>query len=288
MRIPLSALLTVLAVQSTLAAQVVITRAPASQQKSDQSLVFYKAFYLDRGVGNFGQAVGLYRKFLAASADSKLASTAAHRLVNLLYRTDKIDAAKAAEEKFAALLKQKQRQGMRGDPRGAAGRQGRDRRRDRAGRGQGGTAAAGDSKRAKRLQAMIQNLKGQLEEAKGAGDDGKVKQLSRQLARIEGSLERVKAGGGRGQAGRGQRGERGQRGRRRRKPLSEMTKEEGVQWAERMEGMLERFGDRMGEERAAALEKGLKKVKALIQAGKMKEAEEYRAKHMRFGRRRGG
>jgi hypothetical protein len=282
---------------------------PAAEQGDDASNLFYKAFYLEVGAQQYPQAAELYRKFLAQAADSKLAPRAARSLVNLLRRTDKADAADAAEKQFATLLARAGEmrpggpqgagpggrgagRGPGGAPRpGGAGRPG-----GQGGAGRGAPGAGGDpAARIADTKKAIERAEAQLAEAKEGGDDQMVERLTNQITRMKDRLKQLEsgapagAGQGRGGAGRGGAGQgRGGAGGRAgfNKPLSEMTQEEATQWVERIEQFLPRMIERMEEEQAKKAEDGLKKVKELVKAGKLEEAEKVRKETLTFGRGR--
>lgn len=293
MRVLLPAIVAALAFQGVSASQIVITeKAPASAKQGDEKTdaLFYKAFFLDNGAGQYEQALGLYKKFLAAAPESKLAPRAARSLVNLLYRTEKMDEARAAQEKYAALLARAPRgEGRmgRGGPGDRMGRGARGARGERGARGARG-GGAGDAEQAQRIKRMVTRLEGQIAEAKEAGNEEQVARLSRQLDRIKTRLKEIESGGGEARGGRGM--GRGQGGRRggfgRQRALTDMEKDEALQWVERRTEMMERFADRIGEERAAEMEKALKECKAAIEAGDMKKAEKIRQEKLSFRRRR--
>ena len=325
------------AVLSTLVLAVAASGVSAQNQDNSADALFYKAFYMDMGARKYEDALKLYKKFLAAAPKSQYAPRAARSLVNLLYRTDKVEDARAAEKTFAQLLAQRPARGGerggrfgRGGDRGGRFGRGGDRggrfgrggdRGGRFGRGgeRGGRGAGGgdSSATAARFERMVTSLEAQVKEAKEAGNSDKVERLEKQLKRVKDRIAAIKAGGGdaggrggmrggrrggdrggdrggRGGDRGGRGGDRGGRGGNRgrfalfRKKLTDMNKEEVGQWTEMMEQMLDNMLDRMPEERAEAMEKGFKQIKAHLKAGKIKEAEAIRAKTFTFGRRRGG
>ncbi len=295
MRILISSLVLGFAVASTSAAQIVVTKeAPkagqdqAKQDESPEALgVFYKAFWLERGARKLDDAVEHYRKFLAMAPKSEHAPRAARSLVNLLYRDDKVEAAQEAEKAFASLLAQAPAGANAGGrPEGGRGGGARPEGAPERGAGIGGQRGGGRD-----MTATIERIEKQIADAKAAGDDETVERLTRRLENVKAAGSRQ--GGGAGGAGEGRRpeggeGQGGARGGMRgaMKPLNEMTQDEAKQFVERMEGFLDRMLERLPEDRAAEMEKGFKEMKALVEAGKLEEAEKLRAKVLNFGGRR--
>jgi hypothetical protein len=253
-------------------------------KKADES-IFHKAFYLDRGARDYEAAAPLYRSFLTANADSKLAPEAARSLVQLLHRVGKSDEANALAEQYSGLLKKatdaRREVGSEGAP-----ERGGDRR---AGRRGGETdAPAGDRPPmdAEALAAAtkeLEDLKAQLAKAKESGDEEAIADLERQVSRTERRLQFMRAGGpggmgggGPGRGGQG-RGGRGFGGLGTQKPFVDMTDEERSQWLEnsgdvigRMTEMLRNNGS---EENANKVEAAFKKVSDLVKENKHADAD---------------
>lgn len=273
-------------------AQIVITeKAPAAQpaqpaQDDASDSIFYKAFYLAEGARQYDQAIDLYKQFLAASPKSKLAPRAARSLVNLLYRTDKVDAAEAAKKDFAALLEQAPAAAGAGEqdarPRGEGGQ----RQRPPQGRGEGGAPgqAPASTEQIEARKRQIKQAEEQLAEAKNAGDEEAAARLTRQIQRYKDDLAATEARGAGGQGGRpGARQPGGQGGGRMARPFAEMTQEEATQAVERMGGMVDFVRQRQGDEAAKKMEDSIAKMKDLIKEGKLAEADKIRAEMMPAG-----
>ncbi len=257
-----------------------------TQENEAANAYFYKAFYLQNGAKKFAIAIELYKKFLGEAPKSKLAPIAARNTLNLLYRTNQIDQANEFRENHKDLLARAVRRENNTD------RPGANRRGNRRGR-QGGRVGRGNPRNAgaqlERLEKRLVALQKQIEEARSNDDMDKVEKLEGRLANLKKALKRIQEGGQRGDNPPGNRG-RGRRagGRRMMKPLTEMSKDELKQHVERLGSMIDRFYERMVErgmeDRAAKIKENFKKFKALIEAGKIEEAQ--KAMQSLFGRRR--
>ncbi len=251
------------------------------QENEAANAFFYKAFYLQKGAQQFKQAIELYRRFLKEAPQSKLAPIAARNTLNLLYRTNQIDRANEFREGHKALLALANRKERNSDrPRGRNPRQG-----GRIGRGNPRNAGA----QLERLEKRLVSLQKKLAEARENDDMEAVEKLEGHLANLKKALKRFQEGGKQRGKRPGNRGRGGRAGRGRMlKPLSEMSADELKQHVERMGSMIERFSKRMEErgmeDQVEKIKTNFKKYKALIEAGKIKEAQEFQRSI--FGRRR--
>ncbi|MCB9887619.1 MAG: hypothetical protein H6838_19160 [Planctomycetes bacterium] len=251
-------------------------QAPVS---AETEMLFYKAFYLEKGPRDFAQAMELYDAFLAKAPESKLAAEAAKQQFALLDRLGKSKERDAFREKYAKLLGNAA--STRGDrpaaPADAAPG-------DRPQRGQGGPGGMGRMDPA----ARIAELEKELAKAKEDGDDAAVERLTAQI-------ERMKQMGQRGAGQGGQRGQRGGMGIMGGKPLAEMNEEEMTQFKdgmERMAGFMDRMKQNMTEEQAKKLDDNMAALKKNLDAGKLEDAQKsldaLRESFPQRGRRGGG
>ena len=218
---------------------------------SETEAMFYKAFYLEKGQRDFAGAMALYEQFLAKAPEHKLASEAAKQQFALLDRTGKTKERDAFKAKYEKLL---------GNV-AVAGGAGQGRPEDAPrGEGQGRGGARMDP------AARLAELEKQLAKAKEEGNEEEVKKLTQQIERTKQAGER----GARGQAG----GARG--GMFGNKKLAEMTPDELTQFKDglgRMEGMLDRMRENMGEEQVKKVEANLETLKKSLDANKLDEAQ---------------
>ena len=253
---------------------------PQENERANQ--FFYKAFYLQNGAKKFAQAIQLYKKFLEEAPHSQFAPIAARNTLNLLYRTNQIEQANEFRENHKGLLAKAVRRSDRpgqGQPGRRGNRQGG---RVRGGRGNPRNAGA----QLERLEKRLMELKQKIEEARKKDDMATVEKREGRLANLQRALKRIQEGGRQGNnRGQGRRG----RGRRMMKPLTEMTKDELKQHIERMGSMIDRFSERLVEEgmeeRAKKMKDAFQKFKALVEAGKIQEAQEFQRKIFRRRRR---
>ena len=268
--------------QETDQAKETVVSEVKTQENEGANAFFYKAFYLQNGAKKFSRAIELYKKFLAEAPKSKFAPIAARNTLNLLYRTNQIDQANEFREGHKGLLARAVKKQANTDrPGGNRGRNRRSRQGGRVNRGNPRNAAA----QLQRLEKRLVALQKQIEEARKNDDMSTVEKLEGRLANLKKALKRIQEGGQRGDNPPGNRG----RGRRRMmKPLTEMSKDELKQYVDRMGSMIDRVSERMVErgmeDRAAKIKTNFKKLKALIDAGKLEEAQ--KAMQSLFGRRR--
>lgn len=216
-----------------------------SPTTSPAEAMFYKAFYLEKGQLDYAGAMVLYEQFLAAAPDHALAAQAAKQQYQLLDKTGKTKERDAFKAKYGKLIGDLTLAGdrpARPGPEGAG-----------PGRGAGRPDPA----------ARLAELDKQLAAAKEAGDEAKVKELEQQIARVKQMGARAGGQGGRG-------------GLFSDKKLADMTPEELTQFKDgltRMEGMLDRMRERMGDEQADKLEANLTELKKGLEANKLDDAQ---------------
>jgi hypothetical protein len=246
-------------------------QAPAA---SEVEVMFYKAFYLEKGQRDFVGAMALYEEFLAKAPEHKLAAEAAKQNFQLLDRTGKTKERDAFKTKYASLLGNiaNAPAGERRDAPPAAGE----------GRGPGNRPDAA---------ARMAELEKQLAKAKADGKDDEVKRLQEQIDRLKQAGERgARAGGQGGPGGRGGlmavlRGN---------KKLADMNEEEMTQLKTGLgqaSGMLDRMRENGQEEAADKAAKQVDAIKKALDAGKMDEAQkalDALREAMPRGRGRGG
>lgn len=214
---------------------------------SPTEAIFYKAFYLEKGQLDYAGAMVLYDQFLAKAPEHALAAQAAKQQYLLLDKTGKTKERDAFKAKYEKLIGDV---AIAGDRPARPGPEG-------AGRG----AGPGRPDPAARMA----ELEKQLAEAKASGDDAKVKELEAQIARLKQMGDRPRAGG---PGGRG--------GIFSDKKLAEMSPEELTQFKDgldRMEGMLDRMRERIGDEQADKLEASLGDLKKGLEANKLEDAQ---------------
>jgi hypothetical protein len=274
MKLRLASLLLTLALP--LAAQ-----APAA---TEAEVMFYKAFYLERGERDFLGAMDLYQKFLDQAPDHKLASKAAQNNFDLLTRTGKLKERDAFRTKYEKLLGNAANapvpaSGERGERgRGAEGRG------DDAGRGERPARGAAGRPDA---QARIAELERELAKAKEDGNDERVRELEQQLTRAR------QAGTRGGQAGRGRGGLFGALAGD--KKVADMTAEELTALKQGVANFTlpERMKQNMPEEDVKKLEANVAALKTALDANKTEDAQKAmdtlrEATRGMFGGRRGG
>ena len=210
--------------------------------------MFLKAYYLEGMQKDFVGAMALYEQFLAKAPDHKFAKDAARQQYRLLDKTGKSKERDAFKAKYEKLLGDIQPSGAGGGD--AAGGEGR------------GQRGEGRGENRMDMQARMADLEKQIAKAKEAGDEAKVKELTAQLERMK-------------QAGNGERPQRGQGMNQ--KKLTEMSADELATFKKdglgRMETMLERGRERMGEETAKKMETHLTALKASLEANKLEDAQ---------------
>lgn len=287
----------------------VLAQDPAAAQAEN---MFYKAFWLEKGPRDFAGAMSLYEQFLAKAPEHALAKEAAKQQFNLLHKTGKTKEAEAFAQKHEKLLGKNPVAAVSGDAEPAAPR-GEGRAPDaaggagaapgRPGRGEGarGEGAPGAGGMRGNPQERLAELEKQLAQAKEEGNEEAVRRLSAQIERIKAMGEGRGAGAGGPGAGRGE-GPGAAGGRRGgmgggmfgTKKLTEMTPDELTQFKDgvgRMEGLIERMGERLGEEQRKALETNLDALKKSLDANKLDDAQKALDKireAMPMGGRRGG
>lgn len=219
----------------------------AQDPAADAEAMFYKAFYLEKGQRDFASAMALYDQFLAKAPDHRLAAEAAKLQFGLLDRTGKTKERDLFKAKYEKLLGNVVATGGGEREPGDAPREG--------GRGAGGAPGRGDQ------AARMAELEKALAKAKESGNEEEVKKLTQQIERLK------QAGAGRG-AGRG-----GMFGS---KKLAEMTPDELSQFKDglgRMEGMIERMRENVGEDQAKVLEEQVATLKKSLEGNKLEEAQ---------------
>lgn len=235
---------------------------------TDAEVLFYKAYYLEKGPKDHAAAMELYQKFLDKAPEHKLAAEAAKQQYRLLDQTGKSKERDAFKAKYEKLLGNVQ-------PAPAGGETAR------------GGGARGEGGGRPDMQARIAELEKQLEKAKADGNAEEVKRLEQQL-------ERARQGGGRGQGGPGGRG--GLMGLLRSdKALKDMSAEEIGQIKESLKGastMIERFREMGNEELADKFEGGVSALQKALDANDMEAAQkaidEVKKAMPQGGRGRGG
>jgi len=237
---------------------------------TDAEVLFYKAYYLEKGPKDHAAAMELYQKFLDKAPEHKLATEAAKQQYRLLDQTGKSKERDAFKAKYEKLLGNIQ-------PAPAGG----EAARGGAGRGEGGARPD--------MQARIAELEKLLEKAKADGNAEEVKRLEQQLERAR--------QGGRGQGGPGGAGGRGgvMRLLGSDKALKDMSAEEIGQIKEGLAGattMVDRIRDMGNEEMADKLEDGIGALQKALDANDMEAAQkavdELKKVMPQGGRGRGG
>lgn len=234
---------------------------------TDAEVLFYKAYYLEKGPKDHAAAMELYQKFLDKAPEHKLAAEAAKQQYRLLDQTGKSKERDAFKAKYEKLLGNIQ-------PAPAGG----DAARGGGARGEGGRPD---------MQARVAELEKALEKAKADGNTEEVKRLEQQL-------ERAKQGGRGGPGGAGGRG-----GVMRLlgsdKALKDMSAEEIGQIKEGLAGastMVDRIRDTGNEEMADKLEDGIGALQKALDANDMvaaqKAVDELKKVMPQGGRGRGG
>jgi hypothetical protein len=234
---------------------------------SDVEVLFYKAFYLEKGPKDHAAAMELYQKFLDKAPEHKLASEAAKQQFRLLDATGKTKERDAFKAKYEKLI---------GNLQAAAPAEGA---RGGAARGEGGARPD--------MAARVAELEKQLEKAKADGNAEEVKKLEQQLERAK-------------QGGRGQGGPGGARGGvmgmlRGDKKLKDMSAEEITQIKDGLGGatqMIDRIRDMGNEELADKMEAGIGSLKKALDGNDMdaaqKALDELKAAMPQMGGGRGG
>ena len=237
---------------------------------TDAEVLFYKAYYLEKGPKDHAAAMELYQKFLDKAPEHKLATEAAKQQYRLLDQTGKSKERDAFKAKYEKLLGNIQ-------PAPAGG----EAARGGAGRGEGGARPD--------MQARIAELEKLLEKAKADGNAEEVKRLEQQLERTR--------QGGRGQGGPGGAGGRGgvMRLLGSDKALKDMSAEEIGQIKEGLAGattMVDRIRDMGNEEMADKLEGGIAALQKALDGNDMEAAQkavdELKKVMPQGGRGRGG
>ncbi len=234
---------------------------------AEADMMFYKAYYLEKGERDFASAIALYEQFLAKAPDHKHAATAARNNLDLLTNTGKLKERDAFKAKYEKLLGNAANapvpaSGERGE-RGARGGEGRG---EAGGRGERPAGGGGRPDPAARLA----ELEKQLATAKEEGNEERVKELEAQLARAR-------------QAGRGERGAGGQGGRRGglmgalmgNKKVGDMTADEITQLKEGLANytISERMKQGMTEEQVKKIETNVDSLKKALDANKTEDAQ---------------
>lgn len=240
---------------------------------SDVEVLFYKAFYLEKGPKDHAAAMELYQKFLDKAPEHKLAAEAAKQQFRLLDATGKTKERDAFKAKYEKLIGNLQAAAPADGQRGGAARG------ERGERGEGGGRPD--------MQARLAELEKQLAKAKADGNAEEVKKLEQQLERAR-------------QGGRGQGGPGGARGGvmgllRGDKKLKDMSAEEITQIKDGLAGasqMVERFRDMGNDEVADKLEAGVASLKKALDGNDMdaaqKAVDELKAAMPQMGGGRGG
>lgn len=237
---------------------------------SDVEVLFYKAFYLEKGPKDHAAAMELYQKFLDKAPEHKLASEAAKQQFRLLDATGKTKERDAFKAKYEKLI---------GNLQAAAPADGQ--RAGGAGRGERGEGGGRPD-----MAARVAELEKQLEKAKADGNAEEVKKIEQQIERAK-------------QGGRGQGGPGGGRGGVMRllsgdKKMKDMSAEEITQIKDGLGGastMIDRFRDMGNDEVADKLEAGIGALKKALDANDMdaaqKAADELKAAMPQMGGRGG-
>ena len=234
---------------------------------SDVEVLFYKAFYLEKGPKDHAAAMELYQKFLDKAPEHKLASEAAKQQFRLLDATGKTKERDAFKAKYEKLIGNLQAAAPAEGARGGAGR--------------------GESGGRPDMAARVAELEKQLEKAKADGNAEEVKKLEQQIERAK-------------QGGRGQGGPGGARGGvmgmlRGDKKLKDMSAEEITQIKDGLGGatqMIDRIRDMGNEELADKMEAGIGSLKKALDGNDMdaaqKAVDELKAAMPQMGGGRGG
>ncbi|MFN7590346.1 MAG: hypothetical protein ACK501_15995 [Planctomycetota bacterium] len=237
---------------------------------SDVEVLFYKAFYLEKGPKDHAAAMELYQKFLDKAPEHKLAGEAAKQQFRLLDATGKTKERDAFKAKYEKLIGNLQAAAPAEGARGGAGR---------GERGEGGGRPD--------MAARVAELEKQLAKAKADGNAEEIKKLEQQLERAK-------------QGGRGQGGPGGARGGvmgllRGDKKLKDMSAEEITQIKDGLGGasqMIDRFRDMGNEELADKMEAGIGSLKKALDGNDMEAAQkavdELKAAMPQMGGGRGG
>jgi len=219
-------------------------------------VLFYKAFYLEKGPKDFIGAMALYEQFLAKAPEHKLAKEAATQQFHLLDRVGKSKERDAFKAKHEKLI---------GDIRPTAG--GGDNPAGDAPRGAGRGAERGGENRMD-MQARIAETEKQLAKAKEAGDEAKVKELTQQLERMKNAgSDRARAGQGRGGL---------MRVMQSNKKVSEMNAEEMTALKDAVgqsSGMIERMREMGNEDAANKLQTNVDALKKALDANNHEDAQ---------------
>lgn len=218
---------------------------------SDVEVLFYKAFYLEKGPKDHAAAMELYQKFLDKAPEHKLAAEAAKQQFRLLDATGKTKERDAFKAKYEKLIGNLQAAAPAEGARGGAGR---------GERGEGGGRPD--------MAARVAELEKQLEKAKADGNAEEIKKLEQQLERAK-------------QGGRGPGGPGGARGGvmgllRGDKKLKDMSAEEITQIKDGLAGasqMIDRFRDMGNDELADKMEAGIGSLKKALDGNDMDAAQ---------------
>ena len=218
---------------------------------SDVEVLFYKAFYLEKGPKDHAAAMELYQKFLDKAPEHKLAGEAAKQQFRLLDATGKTKERDAFKAKYEKLIGNLQAAAPAEGARGGAAR---------GERGEGGARPD--------MAARVAELEKQLEKAKADGNAEEIKKLEQQLERAK-------------QGGRGPGGPGGARGGvmgllRGDKKLKDMSAEEITQIKDGLAGasqMIDRFRDMGNDELADKMEAGIGSLKKALDGNDMDAAQ---------------
>lgn len=218
---------------------------------SDVEVLFYKAFYLEKGPKDHAAAMELYQKFLDKAPEHKLAGEAAKQQFRLLDATGKTKERDAFKAKYEKLIGNLQAAAPAEGARGGAAR---------GERGEGGARPD--------MAARVAELEKQLAKAKADGNAEEVKKLEQQLERAK-------------QGGRGPGGPGGARGGvmgllRGDKKLKDMSAEEITQIKDGLAGagqMVDRMRDMGNDELADKMEAGIGSLKKALDGNDMEAAQ---------------
>lgn len=218
---------------------------------SDVEVLFYKAFYLEKGPKDHAAAMELYQKFLDKAPEHKLAGEAAKQQFRLLDATGKTKERDAFKAKYEKLIGNLQAAAPAEGARGGAAR---------GERGEGGARPD--------MAARVAELEKQLAKAKADGNAEEVKKLEQQLERAK-------------QGGRGPGGPGGARGGvmgllRGDKKLKDMSAEEITQIKDGLAGaaqMVDRMRDMGNDELADKMEAGIGSLKKALDGNDMDAAQ---------------
>lgn len=168
--------------------------AAQSPTAQEAEVMFYKAFYLEKGQRDFVGAMALYEEFLQKAPEHKFAAEAAKANFKLLNSTGKTKERDAFKAKYAKLIGDAANEQPAADSRPGPGRNapGGDEGR---GAGPGGPGGRMDP------QARLAELEKQLAKAKADGDTDTQKRLEQQIERTKQMGERGAAGQGRARGG---------------------------------------------------------------------------------------